>query len=444
MPRTLRRRPTKTREMAERHAHDEVTEKLGGIIIEVKNEAVASLNPFHKNPRIGDVEKVAESLAENGQFKPIVVNVGTKTGRLREILGGNHTWLASKRLKWQEILVAWVDVDETAANKIVLADNGTSDGSTYDDSILTELLADIKDAGESLIGTTYTDDTLSRLIKDTTKSENSNVDKIEDADFTLDGVADLNDFVSFESDLPYEIPPLLAHMIPDDIPGSPLEVWAGHELDLPRQDAEPHRWWLTQWAAGNRGVNWEQSIAYFYTEDFHFERVYTEPALNTKKLMKLGIKYAIMPNYSVNPNDPIAKWIWAAYRSFFVGRYWQEAGIQVIPDIQYGTADEALDITLLGIPEEAGLVATQLQNARGDQTRIRTTARLLKESEDRLGFKNILVYGHTDAEKVLERARLEANVIFISNRSARRREYLNSGSTVNSQKVSGRKRRIKK
>jgi len=435
MPKTIRRRT----------APSSSDKGLKLTVISTETVPIDTLKPFHKNPRIGDVEKVAESLAENGMFKPIVVNVGTKTGREREILGGNHTFMAAKRLKWTEIFVAWVDVGETDAEKIVLADNGTSDGSTYDDSILTELLAGIKDRGDSLIGTTYTDDTLSRLIKDTSRSENSNVDKIEDADSTLEGVADLNDFVHFESDLPYDIPPLLSNMIPDDIPGEPLEVWAGHELDLPRQEENPDRWWLTQWAAGNRGVNWEQSIAYFYTEDFHFERVYEEPALNTKKIMKLGIKYAIMPNYSVNPTDPIAKWIWASYRSFFVGRYWQEAGIQVIPDIQYGTADEALDVTLLGIPENAGLVATQLQNARGDQNRIRTTARLLKEAEDRKGFKKILVYGHTDAERVMERARLEADVIFITNRSARRREYLNSGATVNSQKVSGgKRRRIKK
>lgn len=431
----VRRRPAKTVSSAPN------SENVA--VLEVKLEELSSLVPYYKNPRIGDVEKVAESLSANKQFKPIVVNVGGKTGRKREILGGNHTWLAARKLRWTKILVAWVDVNEVEAKKIVLADNGTSDGSTYDDGILAELLAGIKDAGADLIGTTYTDDTLSKLVKSSEPSRHSNVDKISEASETMEGVQDLFDFPFFESDLSYDIPPLLPNMIPEDLPG-PIDVWAGHEIDLERQEENPDQWWLTQWHAGNRLVNWEQAIAYFYTEDFHFESVFTEPARNTKKILNLGIRYAIMPNYSVNPDWPIATWIWASYRSFFVGRYLQEAGIQVIPDIQYGTADEALDITLLGIPEEAGVVAAQLQNARGDETKIRTTARLLKESENRLGFKKIIIYGHTDADRVLERAKLEAEIIRVSNRSARRRIYLDSGSTINSQKVKGGKSRRKK
>ena len=173
-------------------------------VINVEMVPVRSLNPFHKNPRVGDVEKVAESLKENGQFKPIVVNIGTHTGREREILAGNHTWLAARSLGWEEIYVGWVDVDEITANKIVLADNGTSDGASYDDSILTELLMNIKDAGESLVGTTYTDDVLSRLVKDVSVKEenpNAHVDMIEDAPDQLVGVADFNNGILFDSDL---------------------------------------------------------------------------------------------------------------------------------------------------------------------------------------------------------------------------------------------------
>lgn len=411
------------------------TKPKTSIVIRTAYEEVKSLNPYYRNPRIGDVEKVAESLSENGQFKPIVVNVGTQTGRPREILGGNHTWLAARKLQWTKIFVAWVDVNEVEAKKIVLADNGTSDGSTYDDGILGELLIGIKDAGESLIGTTYTDKTLDSLIKTVdSQSKNSHVDKIDEASDILEGIADFQIAPFFESDLVYDIAPLREDMIPDDIPGSPLEVWGGHEIDLPRQEAEPHRWWMTQWAAGNRGVNWHQAIAYFYTEDFHFENVYTDPGTAAKKLLNLGVRYVIMPNYSVNPDWPIATWIWAAYRAAYVGRYFQEAGLMVIPDIQYGV-DESLPISMACIPEGAGLVAAQIQNTRGDERNIRRVSRLLKKTEDEVGYQNIIIYGHTDAEKVLERAKLEANVHFVVNRSARRREYLNSGSTINSQKV---------
>ena len=418
------------------------------IIIKTTRERVDSLKPFHKNPRKGDVEKVAESLKENGQFKPIIVNVGTKTGRKREILGGNHTWKGAKRLKWEYIEVSWVDVDEVAANKIVLADNGASDGSTYDDQLLTELLSDTRSLGGTLLGTTYTDDTLAKLVKKTGEQEdpNASVDKISDASEHLDGVRDLSNGLIFPSDLPYDMPELRLDMIPDKCP-EPLEVFSGHEVDgkdIIGEDKWKEMWWLAVWHTGCRGINWRKSIPCFYTDDFHFDPVYTDPAKNTKKILNLGISGAMMPNYTIYNEMPIALWVWAAYRSFYVARYFQEAGIQVIPDIQTGGRDEVMDISLLGIPQGAPVVAAQAQMARGDRAFIRQKARLLKEAEDRLGFKSIIIYGHTDADEVVERANFDCEVIRVSNRTARRREYLNSGATINAQKVTTKRKKVKK
>jgi hypothetical protein len=124
-----------------------------------------------------------------------------------------------------------------------------------------------------------------------------------------------------------------------------------------------------------------------------------------------------------------------------VARYFQEAGIKVIPDIQTGMDEAVMDVSLIGIPEGAPVVATQAQMSKGDKTAIRTKARLLKEAEDRIGFEHIIVYGHTDADEVIERANFSASVIKITARTARRREYLNSGSTINSQKVTKRKKK---
>lgn len=404
------------------------------------------LSKYHRNPRKGDVEKVAESLKAHGQIKPIGVNVGTKTGRRNEILFGNHTYMAALKLGWKKIWVTWFDVDETEAKKIVVADNGATDGATYDDQILGDLLAEIKSDTGTLVGTTYTDEFLGKLVA-TVVDEHSEIDNIEDASDVLEGVGDLSNNVFFDSDLDYEIPPLLPHMIPDEPPDK-MKVWAGHELDgkdiIGQQEWE-ETWWLSMWHAGSRGINWGHAIPYFYTDDFHFEPVYNDPAKNTKKILNLGIKMAIMPNYTIYPEMPTALWVYAAYRSYFVARYFQEAGIQIIPDIQTGMDDSVLDLSLIGIPEGCGVVATQAQMSRGDRTSIRKKARLLKEAEDRIGFKHIIVYGHTDADQVIEYANFDAEVIKITARTARRREYLNSGATINTQQVGKkRKRKVKK
>ncbi|MFE2346057.1 ParB N-terminal domain-containing protein [Kitasatospora cineracea] len=121
---------------------------------------IGDLNRYHQNPRRGDVAAVAESLRVNGQFRPIVVNRGTLTGRPNEILAGNHTWDAAKVRGWDQIAVTWVDVDDDSAARIVIVDNRTSDLAGYD----TELLADILSALPDLDGTGYDQDALDDLL----------------------------------------------------------------------------------------------------------------------------------------------------------------------------------------------------------------------------------------------------------------------------------------
>ncbi|MFH8635479.1 ParB N-terminal domain-containing protein [Streptomyces goshikiensis] len=124
---------------------------------------LADLAPYHRNPRTGDLEAIAESLATHGQYKPIVVNKGSLTGRPNEILAGNHTAKAARQLGWDEIAVTWLDVDEDTAAKIVIVDNRTSDLAGYD----TELLADILTDLPNLEGTGYDRAQLDELLDDT-------------------------------------------------------------------------------------------------------------------------------------------------------------------------------------------------------------------------------------------------------------------------------------
>lgn len=141
--------------------------------IQVQTEVVDinSLKPYPKNPRRGDVDAIAKSLEHNGQYKPIVVN-----RKDNAILAGNHTWRAARSLGWDQIAVSWVDVDDLQASKIVLADNRTSDMSTYDDSKLLELLNSLP----NLEGTGFTDfdiDQLSSLFDGSDLFEAPNTDR---------------------------------------------------------------------------------------------------------------------------------------------------------------------------------------------------------------------------------------------------------------------------
>ncbi|QGJ88079.1 ParB-like nuclease domain protein [Arthrobacter phage Edmundo] len=133
---------------------------MSDAILRSSRVPLAALNQYHKNARHGDVNAIADSLKNLGQFKPIVVNVGTHTGRPEEILAGNHTFAAAKSLNWDEIDVAYVDVDDETAAKIVLADNRTSDLSSYDNDALADLLGTLGDYS----GTGFTEADYTRLL----------------------------------------------------------------------------------------------------------------------------------------------------------------------------------------------------------------------------------------------------------------------------------------
>lgn len=139
----------------------------GKAIIEETTEVkVTDLQMYYKNPRLGNVTKVAESLNRNGQYRAIIVNRGTKTGRKNEILAGNHTWKAARQLDWDKILVSFIDVDDEQAGRIVLADNKTAQLGGFDEALLGEILDSLPDS----TGTGYEQEEVDELVRLATQS----------------------------------------------------------------------------------------------------------------------------------------------------------------------------------------------------------------------------------------------------------------------------------
>lgn len=121
----------------------------------------ADLALYHRNPRLGSVDVIESSLRAHGQYRPIVVNRGTHTGRPNEVLAGNHTVKAFRNLaetdsgneRWQAIHAYMLDVDEDSAARIILVDNRSAELGSFDDAVLADLLTGLPD----LDGTGYTD-----------------------------------------------------------------------------------------------------------------------------------------------------------------------------------------------------------------------------------------------------------------------------------------------
>lgn len=121
---------------------------------------VAELRNYHRNAKKGNVEEIKKSLDITGQFRTIVVNRGTYTGRKNEVLAGNHTLIAARDLGWKSIAVNFVDVDDDVARRINLADNRTADLGTYDKDLLAAEIAQLA----SFEGSGYTQEDLDKLL----------------------------------------------------------------------------------------------------------------------------------------------------------------------------------------------------------------------------------------------------------------------------------------
>jgi hypothetical protein len=124
----------------------------------VKVVDVETLKHHPKNPRKGNIESIRESIRVNGFYGALVVQKSTNY-----VLAGNHRLKAAKAEGITEVPVAFVDVDDETAIKIVLADNRTNDVAEYDDAALAELLASVSNQ-YGLDGTGFDEDFLAGLI----------------------------------------------------------------------------------------------------------------------------------------------------------------------------------------------------------------------------------------------------------------------------------------
>ena len=112
--------------------------------LKIETMPIGDLTPYHRNPRRGNMAAIAESLKARGQYKPIVVNKGTKTGIANEILAGNHTWQAAKSLGWTTIEASSSTLTRIRRRRSCSPDNRIADLGGYDTDALAELLESIE------------------------------------------------------------------------------------------------------------------------------------------------------------------------------------------------------------------------------------------------------------------------------------------------------------
>lgn len=143
---------------------------------ETKTVPIDSIQPHPQNVHEAQAAPLAESITANGFYGSVIVQVST-----RFIIVGSHRWREAKQAGATEIPATFIDVDDTAAIRIMLADNRT--GQLGSDN--TDALAGLLENFDDLIGTGFSDGDLAALLSETNKTAFSDVG--DDADKASSG-----------------------------------------------------------------------------------------------------------------------------------------------------------------------------------------------------------------------------------------------------------------
>ena len=126
---------------------------------------VESIKPHPENPNRGRVGLIEESIEENGWYGFVYCQLRHDDGsESRTIVAGEHSWLAAQAGGAETVPVCWLDIDDATARRILAVDNAATRQSRDEPDLLAALLQKILDEDESLSGTGYIDDDLSRLL----------------------------------------------------------------------------------------------------------------------------------------------------------------------------------------------------------------------------------------------------------------------------------------
>lgn len=108
--------------------------------MKIETFPTASLKPHPRNVRRHPEENlaaIAASLKKWGQQKPIVVDVHG------QVIAGNGTLEAARRLSWKAIQIVRTTLDGPQAEAFAIADNKTTDMSEFDYSALATTMRDL-------------------------------------------------------------------------------------------------------------------------------------------------------------------------------------------------------------------------------------------------------------------------------------------------------------
>lgn len=333
-------------------------------ISELKIEYIktSALIPYENNPRHNDdaVGAVAESIKEFGFKVPIVID------RDNVIVTGHTRCKAAKMLGLQKVpCIRADDLNEDEIKAFRLADNKVSELATWDNTKLVLELSDI-DMDMSGFGFEIPDIEPFELDDDSMdeeEPEESGLNYDLETQEKVENILNLG-YGQYEGVGKYDIPQLKpVYNLPE------VKEWIGFNYVM--SDENP-----------------EGKAVHFFIDDYQFERVWNNPEKYMEKLKNYVC--VATPDFSPYGDMPFICQLFNHYRKHWIGAYWQEHGLTVIPTIRCSTDPRSLDWYLDGEPHEGIVMMSSMWGGKySDEAKQEYD--LMKKT---LNPKKVFVYGN--------------------------------------------------
>lgn len=135
----------------------------------------------------------------------------------------------------------------------------------------------------------------------------------------------------------------------------------------------------------------EGGAVHTFIDDYRFEQLWNRIWDTTPVIQKIG--GALSPDFSVYPEWPFALQLWNIYRSRWLGAFWQEKGIKVIPTVTWGDP-KSFSFSFLGI-ERGSIVALSTVGVNRREQNRRLFELGFYEMISQVAPELILCYGET-------------------------------------------------
>lgn len=314
---------------------------------------IADLKPYENNPRHNDdaVDAVAASIQEFGFKVPIVCD------KNNVVVTGHTRLKAAKKLGMREVpCIHADDLTDDQVKAFRVADNKVSELATWDmDKLSVEL--DSIDLDMSAFGVD-----IGEFKTDESQIEDDDGWYGDERERTNDAYnLGLIDYDSLTDDF-WQMPTIhKTDFIPNDLIGFNYAKTSENK---------------------NCGIH-------FYIDDYQFERVWNKPDDYTDILMDYDC--ILSPDFSLYMDMPMPMKIWNIYRSRFIGNYYQNQGIKVIPTISWAEP-ATFEFCFRGIPK-GSVVSISTIGVKRDQDALNVWRDGVTEMIKQIEPSAILVYG---------------------------------------------------